>query len=103
MKLALALSAALTAFVGGTTAHGQPASPGAIRIVENGDWVYFREHITATATVTVSGCYKIAKNPNGLGHVITMTWSSTCPHTFLDANVTHYELRAVRNRGVTER
>jgi hypothetical protein len=78
---------------GGSSRPVPPSSPGAVRVIVNGEWVYFQELYSATAVVNLSGCYSIAKNPSGPGHVITMTWSEACQHTFLDANVTRYEAR----------
>lgn len=97
MRLAGAIACSLLAFLGGTAARGgsgspvPPSSPGGIRLVENGVYVYSSDYIEASATVTLSGCYSIVKNPNGLGQIVTMTWSQACPHTFLDVAVTRVE------------
>ena len=78
--LALAPSA-----VGGFSDGGdRPTTPGGVRIVHNGEWVYFNVVYEGAGTVKLSGNYTCAKHPTYLQCDVTY---DTTAGTWIDVDV----------------
>lgn len=73
----LALAMALPASAG---------SPGALRVVQNNEMIYFEDYINATGTITLSGNYSINTDPISGVTTIAVAWNEG-EHTFVDVDV----------------
>jgi hypothetical protein len=81
--VALALATLLGA-VPASRAQSRPASPGGLRVVENGEWLFQRDYLTATATITVAGDVQVEKLTRGVR--LTVRWTEA-NHTWVDAEI----------------
>jgi hypothetical protein len=65
-------------------AAAAPSTPGGVRVIDDGNWVYLSEVSVGYGTVTVTGGVTVRKIP--LGYVLDVTWTGS-NHTWVDVDV----------------
>jgi hypothetical protein len=66
-----------------------PATPGGVRVIEDGQWVYYTEIYQGTGHIVISGGYTITKTP--LGIEIDVEWPGSTNHTWVDVQTHRVE------------
>jgi len=62
-----------------------PESPGALRVVEDGEWLLFRDYLCAHASITVSAD-RIRVRRHGRSVTVSVRWTES-NHTFVNADI----------------
>ena len=79
-------------------AKSSPSTPGAVRVIHNGEWVYFNELAEGTGFVEVSaepGALVLHKTPRGYKIDVTWGWNT---HTYVDVQYVQIERPATTVR-----